>query len=93
MSVASTDGDALVEVCDDGVGGADPLGIRLRGLGERAAALDGELEADSPPGRGTTLRTPALRLVAQVRHRPPPVPVHLAEVELKMLDAAPPRAR
>ena len=24
VSVASTDGDALVEVCDDGVGGADP---------------------------------------------------------------------
>jgi signal transduction histidine kinase len=47
----------LVEVTDDGVGGADPSkGSGLRGLEDRVAALDGHLEVDSPPGRGTTIR-------------------------------------
>jgi signal transduction histidine kinase len=45
-----------VQVCDDGVGGADPaLGTGLRGLRDRADALDGRLEVDSPPGCGTTV--------------------------------------
>jgi signal transduction histidine kinase len=57
VRVARTDGDAFVEVHDDGVGGADETtGSGLRGLSERVAALDGELELDSPAGRGTTLR-------------------------------------
>jgi signal transduction histidine kinase len=52
------DGDAtLVEVADDGVGGADPSrGSGLRGLSDRVAALDGVLQVESEPGRGTTLR-------------------------------------
>jgi PAS domain S-box-containing protein len=53
------DGDRLdVEVADDGVGGAAPTaqGTGLAGLGDRIAALDGELTISSPPGRGTTLR-------------------------------------
>ena len=47
----------MVEVCDDGVGGADPgAGSGLRGLSDRLAALDGDLEVESPVGRGTRLR-------------------------------------
>ena len=46
-----------VEVADDGVGGADvDRGSGLRGLEDRLAALDGTLELESPPGRGTRLR-------------------------------------
>jgi signal transduction histidine kinase len=57
VSVARADGDAVIEICDDGVGGADPrAGSGLRGLSERVAALDGELELESPQGAGTTLR-------------------------------------
>jgi signal transduction histidine kinase len=51
---ARIDGGALrIEVRDDGVGGADPDGTGLLGLADRIAALDGELEVDSPPGQGT----------------------------------------
>jgi signal transduction histidine kinase len=47
----------VAEVADDGAGGADPAnGSGLRGLEHRVAALDGRLEIDSPPGRGTRLR-------------------------------------
>ena len=41
---------------DDGVGGADPARLGLRGLADRVAALDGRLEVASPPGDGTTVR-------------------------------------
>ncbi|HEX6620378.1 MAG TPA: histidine kinase [Solirubrobacteraceae bacterium] len=48
---------AVVEVHDDGVGGAYPtIGTGLRGLADRLAALDGRLEVHSPPGEGTTVR-------------------------------------
>ena len=57
VSVTCDDGWALVEVSDDGVGGADPAnGSGLRGLLDRVAALDGRLEVDSRPGHGTTVR-------------------------------------
>jgi signal transduction histidine kinase len=47
----------LVEVSDDGVGGADPeAGSGLRGLLDRVSALGGTLEVDSPAGDGTTVR-------------------------------------
>ncbi|MCA1839439.1 MAG: sensor histidine kinase [Actinomycetota bacterium] len=46
-----------VEVSDDGVGGADPRGgTGLRGLDDRVAAIDGSLDVESPPGRGTSVR-------------------------------------
>jgi signal transduction histidine kinase len=51
-------GDLLVvEVADDGVGGADPAaGSGLRGLADRAAAIDGRLTVTSPPGGPTLVR-------------------------------------
>ena len=46
----------LVEIVDDGRGGADPSsGTGLRGLADRIEALDGRLEVDSPPGTGTRI--------------------------------------
>jgi signal transduction histidine kinase len=48
----------LVEVADDGVGGADLVrGSGLRGIADRVEALGGELDLDSPPGAGTRLAT------------------------------------
>ena len=50
-------GAAVIEVADDGVGGAQPgAGSGLRGLADRVGALDGSLQLDSPPGEGTRLR-------------------------------------
>jgi signal transduction histidine kinase len=57
VRVRHDDGFALIEVSDDGVGGADPSsGTGLRGLADRIAALDGRLEVESEPGAGTTVR-------------------------------------
>ena len=47
----------LVEVSDDGLGGADPAaGSGLRGLDDRVAAIGGRLTVTSPAGGGTTIR-------------------------------------
>ena len=57
VSVSRMDGHAIVEVADDGVGGADPSrGSGLAGLTDRLAALDGRLEIESPAGGGTLVR-------------------------------------
>ena len=57
VTVGRRNGYALVEVADDGVGGADPgRGSGLRGLADRIASLSGRLTVDSPPGAGTRLR-------------------------------------
>jgi signal transduction histidine kinase len=46
----------LVDVEDDGVGGANPSrGTGLRGLTDRLNALEGRLKLDSSPGGGTHL--------------------------------------
>jgi signal transduction histidine kinase len=56
VSVRRANGTAKVVVSDDGAGGADPArGSGLRGLEARVEALDGRLEIDSPPGRGTRI--------------------------------------
>jgi signal transduction histidine kinase len=47
----------VVEVIDDGAGGADPAkGTGLRGLADRVAAVDGRLTVTSPPGGPTVIR-------------------------------------
>jgi PAS domain S-box-containing protein len=46
----------LVEIVDDGAGGADLAGEGLRGLVDRVESLDGTLEVDSPAGHGTRVR-------------------------------------
>ena len=57
VQVSRSNGHAVVEVADDGVGGADPgRGSGLRGLADRVAALDGTLSLESPQGAGTLLR-------------------------------------
>ena len=57
VSVAQENGFAVVQVVDDGVGGADPQrGTGLRGLMDRIEALDGTLSVYSRPGAGTRIR-------------------------------------
>ena len=57
VRVTRLNGNAVVEVADDGVGGADPgSGTGLRGLADRVEALDGHLHVESSPGRGTVIR-------------------------------------
>jgi signal transduction histidine kinase len=57
VNVQRANGRLVVEVADDGVGGADPdNGTGLRGLADRLAVIEGRLEVESPPGRGTTIR-------------------------------------
>jgi PAS domain S-box-containing protein len=57
VSVAPVDGRVVVEVSDDGVGGADATkGTGLRGLADRVEALDGRLEVESSADSGTLLR-------------------------------------
>jgi signal transduction histidine kinase len=48
--------DLVLDVRDDGVGGAAPAGgTGLAGLDDRIAALDGDLVVTSVRGEGTTL--------------------------------------
>jgi PAS domain S-box-containing protein len=57
VRVAPKGTGVLVEVSDDGVGGADPVnGSGLRGLADRVEALGGSLHLQSPVGGGTSLR-------------------------------------
>jgi signal transduction histidine kinase len=49
-------GELVVEVTDDGEGGADPRGAGLTGLRRRVEALDGKLLVESPAGGPTTVR-------------------------------------
>jgi PAS domain S-box-containing protein len=57
VRIASDDRSVVVEVQDDGVGGAQPTeGSGLSGLGDRVGAADGSLSVTSPPGQGTLLR-------------------------------------
>lgn len=54
VRVKRLDGHLLVEICDDGVGGARPSGASgLAGLVDRVAAQGGVLTVHSPPGAGT----------------------------------------
>ena len=50
------DDTLVLEIADEGPGGADPAGSGLTGLRSRVEALDGTLSVTSPPGGGTTVR-------------------------------------
>ena len=56
VQVERHNGRVVVEVSDDGVGGADPgRGTGLRGLADRLAVIEGRLEVESEKGHGTTV--------------------------------------
>jgi signal transduction histidine kinase len=56
VRIVDQDRVLVVEVSDDGPGGADAGGGGLTGLRHRVEALDGRLTITSPPGGGTTVR-------------------------------------
>jgi signal transduction histidine kinase len=57
VDVARSDGRLIVEIADDGCGGANTTGgSGLRGLADRVEALDGRLRVYSPEGGGTRVR-------------------------------------
>jgi signal transduction histidine kinase len=56
VRIARGHGLLVVEVTDDGRGGADPSGSGLVGLRRRVEALDGRLDVVSPDGGPTTVR-------------------------------------
>ena len=57
VRVAQEAGTLVVEVRDDGVGGARAsVGSGLSGLADRVDAVDGTLSVVSPPGEGTVVR-------------------------------------
>jgi signal transduction histidine kinase len=56
VEIKRTDGLLVLDVRDDGIGGADPgAGSGLSGLADRVAAVEGRLSVHSPPGAGTTV--------------------------------------
>ena len=57
VEVSQDEDQVVIQVVDDGVGGADTeLGTGLRGLADRVEALDGLLRIWSPCGGGTRVR-------------------------------------
>jgi signal transduction histidine kinase len=59
VRLAAANGDLTFEVADDGAGfdsGAAKEGSGLTNMADRLDALEGGLEIESQPGRGTTLR-------------------------------------
>jgi signal transduction histidine kinase len=56
VTMAMDDGELVVCVSDDGIGGVDvAAGSGLRGLQDRLATVEGTMDIDSPPGEGTRL--------------------------------------
>jgi signal transduction histidine kinase len=57
VAVARVNGHVVIEIVDDGIGGADTEGgSGLRGLADRVEALDGRLRVWTPAGQGTRVR-------------------------------------
>jgi signal transduction histidine kinase len=55
VAVARHGSRLVVEVTDDGIGGADPDGGGLTGLRNRVDGVDGWFSVTSPPGGPTTI--------------------------------------
>jgi signal transduction histidine kinase len=57
IDIARDNGQVIIEIIDDGIGGADTeAGSGLRGLADRVEALDGRLRVWTPRGHGTRVR-------------------------------------
>jgi signal transduction histidine kinase len=57
VTIARLDGRVVIQVSDDGCGGADPAtGSGLQGLADRVGALDGRFTVLTDPDAGTTIR-------------------------------------
>jgi signal transduction histidine kinase len=58
VSICATGDDIMITVCDDGVGisPAQPLGLGLRSIAERAAQLGGAAVVEAGPDGGTAVR-------------------------------------
>ena len=57
MNVTRNNGQVLVEIVDDGIGGADTeAGSGLRGLADRVESLGGRLRVWTPQGGGTRVK-------------------------------------
>ena len=69
VRVSRTESDVLIEISDDGVGGADPAaGTGLRGLADRVESLGGRFQVSGRPGAG---RSSPRGCPSPHRHRPP----------------------
>jgi signal transduction histidine kinase len=57
VEVTRSNGQVLVEIVDDGIGGADTeAGSGLRGLADRVESLGGRLRVWTPLGGGTRVK-------------------------------------
>ncbi len=57
VAIKRHDDTVVIEITDDGIGGADPArGSGLRGLDDRVAAIGGRLDVVSAVGSGTVVR-------------------------------------
>ena len=57
VDVLTNEGELVVEIVDDGIGGADSeRGSGIRGLADRVEALNGRLRVWTPHGGGTRVR-------------------------------------
>jgi signal transduction histidine kinase len=57
VSIVEYDGRVIVEISDDGIGGADvAIGTGLAGLADRVDSIDGRMEVRSPLGGPTVVR-------------------------------------
>jgi signal transduction histidine kinase len=56
VTLRTGQGELVMDIADDGVGGADAGGHGLANIRDRIAAVGGEVVIDSPPGQGTRLQ-------------------------------------
>jgi signal transduction histidine kinase len=69
VNVRRSDGQLVIDVLDDGIGGADSGGDGMRGLRDRIEALGGHMHVDSPAGQGTHLHA-TIRQLGAARSEP-----------------------